>query len=117
MSASRLVVAAALAAIPGAAEAQVPTSVARAPTLTIERYPEDWSYLADPGRRTGSWTERFKYIPLSGDGSIYLSTGAGKCLCPGQKGGSATGSNPTDRGTPGTKRHLVTDARGTPLGL
>ena len=76
MSASRLVVAAALAAIPGAAEAQVPTSVARAPTLTIERYPEDWSYLADPGMRTGSWTERFKYIPLSGDGSIYLSTGA-----------------------------------------
>ena len=27
----------------------------------------------------------------------------------------ATGPNPTDRGKPGTKRHLVTDARGTPL--
>ena len=34
-----------------------------------------------------------------------------------QKGGAATGPNPTDRGKPGTKRHLVTDARGTPLGL
>jgi hypothetical protein len=75
MRASRLAVAATLVAIPGAAEAQVSTSVARAPTLTIERYPEDWSYLADPARRTGGWTERFKYIPLNRDGSIHLTTG------------------------------------------
>ncbi|TFL16195.1 IS5 family transposase [Jannaschia formosa] len=34
-----------------------------------------------------------------------------------KKGGAATGPNPTDRGKPGTKRHTVTDARGTPLGL
>ena len=34
-----------------------------------------------------------------------------------RKRGSATGSNPTDRGKPGTKRHLVVDANGTPLGL
>lgn len=27
------------------------------------------------------------------------------------------GPNPTDRGKPGTKRHLVVDARGTPLGV
>jgi transposase len=33
------------------------------------------------------------------------------------KGGEAVGPNPRDRGKPGTKRHLVTDARGTPLGL
>ena len=33
------------------------------------------------------------------------------------KRGSATGPNPTDRGKAGTKRHLVTDARGTPLGF
>lgn len=38
MRASSLVVAAALAAIPVAPEAQVSTSVARAPTLTTERY-------------------------------------------------------------------------------
>lgn len=74
MRASSLVVAAALAAIPVAPEAQVSTSVARAPTLTTERYSEDWSYLADPARRTGGRTERFKYIPPSEDGSIYLST-------------------------------------------
>jgi hypothetical protein len=32
-------------------------------------------------------------------------------------GGEAVGPNPTDRGRPGTKGHLVTDAQGTPLGL
>ena len=35
----------------------------------------------------------------------------------GQKGGPETGPNPTDRGRPGTKRHLVVDAHGTPLGV
>ncbi len=34
-----------------------------------------------------------------------------------QKGGPATGPNPTDRGKPGTKRHIVTDAKGIPLAL
>ncbi|MBI0539783.1 IS5 family transposase, partial [Roseomonas sp. KE2513] len=34
-----------------------------------------------------------------------------------KKPGAEVGPNPTDRGKPGTKRHLVTDARGTPLGL
>ncbi|CAO4166518.1 hypothetical protein CLBKND_00797 [Methylorubrum aminovorans] len=38
MGTSSLVVAAALAAIPVAPEAKVSTSVARAPTLTTERY-------------------------------------------------------------------------------
>ncbi|MDQ2762195.1 MAG: IS5 family transposase [Pseudomonadota bacterium] len=32
-----------------------------------------------------------------------------------KKGGEATGPNPTDRGRPGTKRHLITDRRGIPL--
>lgn len=31
------------------------------------------------------------------------------------KKGACTGPNPTDRGKPGQSRHLVTDARGTPL--
>lgn len=35
----------------------------------------------------------------------------------GKKGGAETGPNPTDRGKPGTKRHLVVDRRGTPLGV
>lgn len=62
-------------AAPDAARAQVSTDIERAPTLTIERYSEDWSYLADPARRTGRWTEPFKYVPLTADGSVYLTTG------------------------------------------
>ena len=38
-------------------------------------------------------------------------------ICSSQGGGSATGPNPTDRGKPGAKRHIVVDARGTPLGV
>jgi hypothetical protein len=44
-----------------------------APTLTIVRYDEDWSKLADPAQQTGRWTEPFKYIPLGNE--IYLTTG------------------------------------------
>jgi transposase len=32
-----------------------------------------------------------------------------------RKGGCKTGPNPLDRGRPGSKRHVVTDARGVPL--
>ncbi len=39
----------------------------------------------------------------------------GRLHCPGEKGGAATGPNPTDRGKPGTKRHLVVDRAGIPL--
>lgn len=34
-----------------------------------------------------------------------------------EKRGAATGPNSTDRGKPGTKRHLVVHARGTSLGV
>jgi transposase len=33
------------------------------------------------------------------------------------KGGQETGPNPTDRGRPGSQRHLITDARGIPLAV
>lgn len=65
----------AIASMPVAAEAQVSTDPERAPTLTNERYSENWSKLADPAIRTGRWSESFKYIPLNDDGSIYLTTG------------------------------------------
>jgi transposase len=41
----------------------------------------------------------------------------GQFVCRGEKRGAATGPNPTDRGRPGTKRHLITDRRGIPLGF
>ena len=36
---------------------------------------------------------------------------------PGQKGGEQTGPNPTDRGKPGSKYHLVVDRNGIPLAV
>ena len=36
---------------------------------------------------------------------------------PGNKGGERTGPNPTDRGRPGSKRHLLVDAGGIPLAV
>jgi hypothetical protein len=72
----RTATALAIAFVSTASHAQVRTDVDRAPTLTVERYSEDWSHLADPRTQTGNWTERFKYIPLREDGSIYLTTGA-----------------------------------------
>jgi hypothetical protein len=70
----RLLVAAA-SLMPFAASAQVSTNMERAPTLTIERYSEDWSWLADPADRKGDWAEPLKYIPLNDDGATYLTTG------------------------------------------
>jgi hypothetical protein len=35
----------------------------------------DWSYLSDPSKRTGHWTEPLKYIRLDENGAAYLSTG------------------------------------------
>ncbi|MET3722620.1 hypothetical protein ABIC35_000511 [Sphingomonas trueperi] len=45
----------------------------QAPTLSITRYDEDWSDLADAEKRAHHWTGPFKYIPLGGD--AWLSTG------------------------------------------
>ncbi|MGK6324788.1 alginate export family protein [Sphingomonas sp. DT-51] len=61
-----------LAAMPACAQTTDPS---RPPTLTVERYDEDWSVLADPERRTGRWTEKAKYIALDNSGSDYLTTG------------------------------------------
>ncbi|AHE55508.1 alginate export family protein [Sphingomonas sanxanigenens] len=69
------VAAAAATVIPVTAHAQPGTDVTRAPTLTVERYSEDWSHLADPDLRTGRWTEPFKYIELDKNASVYLTTG------------------------------------------
>ena len=56
--------------------------------------------------------------PAGGGGADTLGPGgARQHVGGGKKGGEATGPNPTDRGKPGTKRHFVTDAEGTPLGL
>src|SRR3954447_7411851 len=49
-----------------------------------------------------------------GEGSAFT---AGQRICSSEKGGAATAPNPTDRGKPGTRRHVVVDGHGTPPGL
>ena len=51
---------------------------------------------------------------MSHTANLAVKPGEGRAI---HKGGSDTGPNPTDRGKAGTKRHVVTDARGTPLGV
>lgn len=41
----------------------------------------------------------------------------GQRVCGRQKGGERTGPNPTDRGRPGSKRHVITDGQGIPLAV
>jgi hypothetical protein len=50
-----------------------PREAWQAPTLTITRYDEDWSDLADAEKREHHWTGPFKYVPL-GD-NAWISTG------------------------------------------
>lgn len=61
--------------LPGTARADAPTEAWQPPVLTTERYNEDWSDLADPAKRSGHWTDKFKYIPLDDTGRDYLTTG------------------------------------------
>jgi transposase len=42
---------------------------------------------------------------------------AGLSECARKKGGDETGPNPTDKGKPGTKRHVVVDRGGIPLAV
>ena len=71
--ATRAALALALATcLPTAAHTQT-TEAWQAPTLTITRYDEDWSDLAEAKERADHWTGPFKYIPLGDD--AWLSTG------------------------------------------
>lgn len=61
-----------MACIPARVAAQT-TEAWEAPTLTITRYDEDWTDLADKEKRDHHWTGQFKYIPITDD--AWLSTG------------------------------------------
>ena len=67
------------------------------------------------GWRVGAPASSALGTPAWGGSDRLEPSELGQRLRPGR--GSATGPNPTDRGKAGTKRHLVTDARGTPLGF
>lgn len=76
-------------------------------------------------RRLRDWHEAGVWKKLPGvagtparSGTIGLGSCLhGQCLHQGKKGESATSPTPADRGQPGTKRHLLTDRKGTPLAV
>ena len=67
------------------------------------------------GRRLGPTAPRTAAPSAPGGPARLEPRLSGWLVHRGQKGGEATGPNPTDRGRPGTKRHLVTDRQGIPL--
>lgn len=78
-----------------------------------------WCRLRD-GQAAGIWTRLHQVLlgRLHEAGELDWSQASlDSVSVAAQKRGSATGLNLTDRGKPGTKRHRVVEARGTPLGL
>ena len=69
------------------------------------------------GRGLGDAPARSSRPPRAAQCHRLQAGGSRQRLCGGQKGGSATGANPTDRGKAGTKRHVLTDAQGIPLAI
>ena len=69
------------------------------------------------GRGVGPAAPRPARTARSSRRARLVSRFAGRRIHRSKKGGDETGPNPTDRGRAGTKRHCVTDRRGTPLGL
>jgi hypothetical protein len=68
-------------------------------------------------RRVGPTASRIA-SPIAGCGPDRSEPSLrGQFVHRGENGGAGTGPNPTDRGRPGTKRHLITDRRGIPLGF
>ena len=62
------------AAWPVAAAAAERGAAFKPPPYLLERASEDYGYLRDPALRTDVW-DPVKYLPLTGDGSSYLSLG------------------------------------------
>lgn len=78
---------------------------------TCRRYLLKW-------HKAGIWTRLSKILlaELRKNGQLklnYAAVDSSSVRAPG--GGPKTGRNPTDRGKSGTKHHLITDAKGTPL--
>jgi transposase len=71
---------------------------------------ESWSVASvvpcAAGRTEQSWTDR-----------LWSRASLDSASVPAKRGGAGTGPNPLDRGRPGSKRHVVTDARGVPIAI
>ncbi len=77
-----------------------------------------WRRLRD-WQTAGVWTTLHRVLleRLSNAGHLEWSRASLDIAAVAAKRGAETGPNPTDRGKPGLRRHLVVDRRGTPLGV
>ena len=69
------------------------------------------------GRRLGEAARRVARLAGRRGRRGLVPCQRGQPQRPGQKGGEATGPNPTDRGKAGSKYHLVVDRNGIPLAV
>jgi transposase len=78
-----------------------------------------WRRLRD-WQRAGVWSRlHARLLDWLGDADQidWSRASLDSASVPAKQGGGKTGPNPTDRGKPGSKRHLVVDRRGIPLAV
>src|SRR5512135_1015506 len=71
----------------------------------------------DPRRAVAPAAPGSPRSPRRAGGDRLVPCGRGRGQRAGQKRGALTGPNPVDRGKPGSKLHLLTDATGLPLAV
>jgi hypothetical protein len=85
----------------------------RACGSTLRRRLDDWSATALPRRVHVALVRMVRAGPEPACWDVVVDS----CSVRAKRGGELTGPNPTDRGKPGTKYHVVASTDGIPLGV
>jgi transposase len=87
--------------------------VGRASGSTLRRRLDDWSAVALLRRVHAVLVRMVRAGPEAAPWDVVVDS----CSVRAKRGGELTGPNPTDRGKPGTKYHVVVATDGIPLGV
>ena len=87
-------------------------TVGRACGSTLRRRLDDWSAVALLRRVHAALVRMVRAGPEAAPWDVVVDS----CSVRAKRGGELTGPNPTDRGKPGTKYHVVVATDGIPLG-
>jgi transposase len=87
--------------------------VGRASGSTLRRRLDDWSAVALLRRVHAVLVRMVRAGPEAAPWDVVVDS----CSVRAKRGGELTGPNPTDRGKPGTKYHVVASTDGIPLGV
>jgi transposase len=92
--------------------AELPRQLGYGSGVTCWRRLRDW-------QQTGVWDRLLALLlaELRAAGLLDLARCDRQFPCAGQKGDTAVGPSPVDRGRPGSKHHLLVDAGGLPLAV